>query len=64
MLKTHDYRKKYPGVYLRKTEDLVIQELPELTYVSQRMVTSFNMNWDGRPEPIDEKWLAWKVVNK
>ncbi|MUK87576.1 hypothetical protein GMD78_04065 [Ornithinibacillus sp. L9] len=22
------------------------------------------MNWDGRPEPRDEKWLAWKVVNQ
>ncbi|MGY3715826.1 hypothetical protein ACWE42_09910 [Sutcliffiella cohnii] len=64
MLKTHDYRKKHPEIYLPKTEKLVILELPELTYVSQRLVTSFNMNWDGRPEPIDEKWLAWKVVNQ
>ncbi|MHC0038092.1 hypothetical protein [Pseudoneobacillus sp. C159] len=64
MLKTYDYRKKYPEIYLPKTEELVFQPLPELTYVSQRMVTSYNMDWDGRPEPIDERWLAWKVVNQ
>jgi len=28
------------------------------------MTTSYNMNWDGRLEPIDERWLAWKVVNQ
>ena len=22
------------------------------------------MNSDRRPEPIDERWLAWKVVNQ
>ncbi|CAG9622306.1 hypothetical protein [Sutcliffiella rhizosphaerae] len=64
MLKTYDYRKKYPETYLPKKEELVIQPLPELKYVSQRMVTSYNMDWDGRPEPIDERWLAWKVVNQ
>ncbi|MEN2464523.1 hypothetical protein [Ornithinibacillus sp. JPR2-1] len=61
---THDYRKKYREIYLPKTEEITIQQQPELTYVSQRMITSYNMDWNGRPEPIDEKWLAWKVVNQ
>lgn len=61
---THDYRKKYREIYLPKTEQITIQQQPELTYVSQRMVTSYNMDWNGRPEPIDQKWLAWKVVNQ
>lgn len=52
---THDYRKKYREIYLPKTEEITIQQQPELTYVSQRMITSYNMDWNGRPEPIDEK---------
>ena len=63
-LKTHDHRKIYREIYQLKPQTTVIQLLPELKYVSQSMVTSYDMNWDGRPEPKDEKWLAWKVVNQ
>lgn len=64
ILKTHDHRKIYKDIYQIKPDKTIIQQLPELKYVSQQMTTSYNMNWDGRPEPIDEKWLAWKVVNQ
>ena len=64
ILKTHDHRKIYKDIYQIKPGKTIIQQLPELKYVSQRMTTSYNMNWDGRPEPIDERWLAWKVVNQ
>lgn len=63
-LKTHDYREIYKDIYQIKRDKTIIQQLPELKYVSQRMTTSYNMNWDGRPEPIDEGWMAWKVVNQ
>ncbi|MCJ8009318.1 GyrI-like domain-containing protein [Lederbergia wuyishanensis] len=63
-LKTHDHRKIYRDIYQLKPDKTVIQLLPELKYVSQSMITSYHMNWDGRPEPIDEKWIAWKVVNQ
>ncbi|MBW8350064.1 GyrI-like domain-containing protein [Bacillus sp. IITD106] len=63
-LKTHDHRKIYREIYQLKPQKTVIQLLPELKYVSQSMVTSYDMEWDGRPEPKDEKWLAWKVVNQ
>lgn len=56
--------KFYKEIYQIKPGNTIIQQLPELKFVSQRMTTSYNMNWDGRPEPIDEKWLAWKVVNQ
>ena len=64
ILKTHDHRKIYKDIYQIKPGKTIIQQLPELKYVSQQMTTSYNMNWDGRPEPIDERWLAWKVVNQ
>ncbi|MBS4201049.1 hypothetical protein KHA93_15530 [Bacillus sp. FJAT-49732] len=63
-LKTHDHRKIYRDIYQLKPDKTVIQLLPELKYISQRMVTSYHMNWYGRPEPKDEKWIAWKVVNQ
>ncbi|MBS3679999.1 hypothetical protein KGF86_07220 [Ornithinibacillus massiliensis] len=61
---THDYRKKYRETYLPKTEQITIQQQPELTCVSQRMIISYNMDWNGRPEPIDEKWLAFHYTSK
>jgi len=64
VLKTHDHRKIHKDIYQIKSGKTFIQELPELTFISQKMTTAYNMNWDGRPEPIDEKWLAWKVVNQ
>ena len=64
ILKTHDHRKIYKDIYQIKPGKTIIQQLPELKYVSQQMTTSYNMNSDGRPEPIDERWLAWKVVNQ
>lgn len=63
-LKTHDHRKIHKDIYQIKSEETFIQQLPELKFISQRMTTSYNMDWDGRPEPIDEKWVAWKIVNQ
>ncbi len=63
-LQTHDHRKIHKDIYQIKFGETFIQKLPELKFISQKMATSYNMNWDGRPEPIDERWLAWKVVNQ
>src|SRR5690606_13038439 len=57
-------RKVYQQIYYLKEGPSVIEQLPERKYVSQRMITSFHMNWDGHPEPKDEKWIAFKVVNQ
>ncbi|MFD2133989.1 GyrI-like domain-containing protein [Pseudogracilibacillus auburnensis] len=63
-LKTHDHRKIHKNIYQMKQGNTMIQELPALKFVSQRMVTSYHMEWDGHPEPKDEKWIAWKVANQ
>lgn len=61
---TINYRKVLKQIYEIKEGPTIIETLPERSYVSQRMRTSFHMEWDGHPEPKDEKWLAFKVVNQ
>ncbi|CAG7633879.1 GyrI-like domain-containing protein [Paenibacillus allorhizosphaerae] len=61
---THDHRKLYPQVYGAKQGPVTIEQMPPLVYVSQQMNTSFRMNWAGHPQPLDEQWIAWKVVNQ
>lgn len=61
---THDNRKIYPHVYAVKSGPAQILQLPKLQYVSQEMNTTFHMNWAGHPEPLDEKWIVWKIVNQ
>jgi hypothetical protein len=63
-LKTHDHRKIHHYIYQIAPEHTIIRELPKLLYVSQRMNTTYNMDWDGHPESMDEKWIAWKVANQ
>jgi len=62
--KTNDHRKLLKQIYGIKDGTAIIETLPERCYVSQRMRTSFHMDWDGHPEPKDEKWIAFKVVNQ
>lgn len=61
---THDQRKIFPEIYGLKSGSVVIKQLPAIQYVSQQMTTSFNTNWIAHPHPIDEPWIAWKVVNQ
>lgn len=61
---THDNRKLFPQVYALKLGPVQVLQIPELQYVSQEMNTAFHMNWAGRPEPLDENWIVWKVVNQ
>lgn len=61
---THDHRRIYPQVYGIKEGATLIQRIPTLKYVSQEMNTSFDMNWIGHPEPTDDQWVGWKVVNQ
>lgn len=63
-LVTHDHRRVYPQVYGPKPGAVVMQQIPRLQYVSQEMATEFHMDWAGRPEPMDEQWIGWKVVNQ
>lgn len=61
---THDNRKTYSEVYEVKPGPVQTMRVPKIQYVSQEMRTSFHMNWAGRPEPLDEQWIVWKVVNQ
>ncbi|SEC18268.1 GyrI-like domain-containing protein [Paenibacillus sp. GP183] len=61
---THDNRKLYPQVYAVKPGSVHIQQIPNLQYVSQEMNTSFHMDWTGHPQPLDEQWVVWKIVNQ
>ncbi|MFE5320324.1 GyrI-like domain-containing protein [Paenibacillus sp. NPDC056579] len=63
-MKTNDNRKVFPQVYELKPGPAQILQLPALQYVAQEMSTSFHMNWAGRPEPLDEPYIVWKVVNQ
>ncbi|GIO28378.1 hypothetical protein [Ornithinibacillus bavariensis] len=62
--KTNNHRKLLKQIYEIKEGKTVIETLPDRCYVSQRMCTSFHMDWDGHPEPKDEKWIGFKVVNQ
>ncbi|MDF2571678.1 MAG: hypothetical protein K0R55_3282 [Sporomusa sp.] len=61
---THDNRKLFPQVYAVKPGTVQILQIPSLQYVSQEMNTSFHMDWTGHPQPLDELWVAWKIVNQ
>jgi hypothetical protein len=63
-LKAHDHRKIYADIYGMKPGPVIIQEIPRLKYVTQEMHTAYHMDWAGRPEPMDEKWIVWKIVNQ
>jgi hypothetical protein len=63
-LKTHDYRKLLPQVYGVKPGPAIIQELPPLKYIQQNMTTSFDRTWIGHPNPIQEEYIGWKIVNQ
>jgi hypothetical protein len=61
---THDHRKVHPQVYGLKPGPTAIQQIPPLKYIAQDMTTAFHTHWAGRPEPIDEVWIVWKIVNQ
>jgi hypothetical protein len=61
---THDHRKLHKEIYGLKPGFVKIQRLPELKYVVQEMDTSYHMDWAGRPEPVDQQWMVWKIVNQ
>jgi hypothetical protein len=61
---THDHRKLNKEIYALKPGFVKIQRLPELKYVVQEMNTAYHMDWAGRPEPVDQQWIVWKIVNQ
>jgi hypothetical protein len=61
---THDHRKVHSQVYGIKLGPPIVQSIPSLKFIAQDMTTSFYMDWAGRPEPVDEVWIAWKIVNQ
>jgi len=60
----HDHRKIYPQIYAPKPGGTTILQIPKMQYVAQQMNTAFHMNWAGHPEPKDERWIVFKVVNQ
>jgi hypothetical protein len=63
-VKTHDHRKIHKEVYGEKPGPVRIQRIPKLKYVVQEMITAYQMDWAGRPEPLDQQWIVWKIVNQ
>jgi hypothetical protein len=61
---THDHRKIHKEIYGIKPGPVIIHKTPNLKYVTQEMNTAYRMDWAGRPEPIDEEWIVWKIVNQ
>lgn len=61
---THDNRKVFSQVYTVKPGPVNIEQIPKLQYISQEMNTAFHMDWAGRPEPLSEQWIVWKIVNQ
>jgi hypothetical protein len=61
---THDHRKIHADLYRMKPGPIRIHKMPTLKYIAQEMKTTYRMDWAGRPEPLDEEWLVWKVVNQ
>jgi hypothetical protein len=61
---THDHRKIHKAIYGVKPGPVVIQQMPKMQYVAQEMNTVYRMDWAGRPEPVDQQWLVWKIVNQ
>ncbi|WP_144701532.1 hypothetical protein [Fictibacillus phosphorivorans] len=63
-LMTHDHRNIHPEIYKMNQGPATVREIPPMKYVTQEMNTSYRMDWAGRPEPKDEQWIVWKVVNQ
>ncbi len=63
-LKTHDHRKIHSEIYKMKPGDVSVRKIPAMSYIAQEMNTAYRMDWAGRPEPIHEEWIVWKVVNQ
>ncbi|MFG6494575.1 GyrI-like domain-containing protein [Fictibacillus sp. UD] len=61
---THDHRKIHSDIYRMKPGPVSVRKIPAMSYITQEMNTAYRMDWAGRPEPIDEAWLVWKVVNQ
>lgn len=61
---TRDHRKIHKEIYGEKLGQVRIQRIPELKYVVQEMNTAYYMDWAGRPEPVDQQWIVWKIVNQ
>ncbi|KZE69315.1 hypothetical protein AWM68_03345 [Fictibacillus phosphorivorans] len=61
---THDHRKIHSDIYRMKPGPVSVRKIPAMRYIAQEMNTAYRMDWAGRPEPIDEAWLVWKVVNQ
>lgn len=63
-LMTHDHRNIHSEIYKMKMRPVAVREIPAMKYVTQEMNTKYQMDWAGRPEPVDEQWIVWKVVNQ
>ncbi|OOE12382.1 hypothetical protein [Fictibacillus arsenicus] len=61
---THDHRKIHKEIYGEKPGPVRIQRMPQLKYIIQEMNTAYHMDWAGRPEPVDQQWIVWKIVNQ
>lgn len=63
-LMTHDHRNIHSEIYKMKQGPVAVRVIPAMKYVTQAMNTAYHMDWAGRPEPLDEQWVVWKVVNQ
>lgn len=61
---THDHRKIHSDIYKMKPGHVSVRKIPAMNYIAQEMNTAYRMDWAGRPEPIDEEWIVWKLVNQ
>lgn len=61
---THDHRKIHSDIYKMKPGPVRVRIIPAMSYITQEMNTAYRMDWAGRPEPVDEQWVVWKVVNQ
>lgn len=61
---THDHRKIHADIYRMKPGPISVRKIPSMLYIAQEMNTAYRMDWAGRPEPVEEAWLVWKVVNQ
>ncbi|MCM3719225.1 hypothetical protein [Fictibacillus phosphorivorans] len=61
---THDHQKIHKEIYGAKSGPVRILHIPQMKYVTQEMDTAYYMDWAGRPEPMDQQWVVWKIVNR
>lgn len=62
--KTYDHKKIHAEIYRMKSGPVSVRKVPGMKFIAQEMNTAYRMDWAGRPEPIEEEWLVWKVVNQ